>query len=326
VFLRFTKRESRFTKPLIGAVCGVVLATLAASTACAEAPRVGVLVIAHGGTNQWDGTVRKTVKQARLKHPTEVALGMGMHDQEVRTLQQAVDRLQRKGVRRIVVVPLFVSSHSEVFRQFEYLFGLRDQAEWPQVKPLRLEVPIVMGRALDDHQLVGEVLLDRAKHVSRSPADEVVVLLAHGPTGDQDNAEWIQRMERLGAYVKAQGGFRDVLTMTFRDDAAKGVRDEAIRRLRQAIQERAATARVLVVPILLARGGVEEKVPKMLAGLSYEYSGQTLLPDPRLAEWIAQEATSLAQTAAAPPQSAEAVDASPMSDAVSGAAQEAVVK
>jgi sirohydrochlorin ferrochelatase len=256
--------------------------------------RVGVLVIAHGGTNQWNGTVRKTVGKARVDSPTEIALGMGMHDGEVRRLRQIVDRLERKGISRIVVVPLFVSSHSEVFRQYEYLLGLREKPEWPEAgAPLALEVPVTMGRALDDDPLVADVLTERATALSRAPERETVILVAHGPNAEADNRLWLQAMESVATTVKERGNFRDVQVFTMRDDAEKAVRDQAQQALRKAVAAAGRDGRALVVPVLIAQGGVERKIPKMLTGLSYAYDGQTLLPHHKLVEWIARQATEL---------------------------------
>jgi len=258
--------------------------------------RVGVLVIAHGGTNRWDGMVRKAVRDASLDFSHEVVLGMGMHAHEVRQLQQLVNRLERRGISRIVVVPLLISSYSEVFRQYEYLFGLRKEPEWEEAgEPLDLEVPVVMGRALDDTPVVAQILLDRARELSRNPKEETVVIVAHGPNGDGDNGQWLAAMQKLGEWVQQVGGFREVRSFTIRDDAEKPIRDQAIRQLREAVQNASQQGRVLVVPLLLARGGVERKIPGMLAGLSYAWKGHTLLPHPKLVQWIADQATELAQ-------------------------------
>ena len=257
------------------------------------ASRVGILVVAHGGTNRWDAAVRKAVKQAKLKMPVEVALGMGMHPHEAKGFQVAADRLERKGVERIVVVPLLVSSHSDVYRQFEYVFGARTEAAWPEVKPLRLEVPVVMGGALDADPVLVDILLERAKALSRQPEKETVILLAHGPNDDADNERWLADMRQLEGAIKTGGGFHEVKSLTLRDDAPKAVQERATQQLRQAVQRAGEQGRALVVPLLIAPGGIERKIPERLAGLSYQFSGQTLLPHPKLAGWIARQARQL---------------------------------
>ena len=275
-------------------LCGLVLGcVLLMPSAVMAAERMGVLVLAHGGTNQWNAAVHKVVRQAKLEAPTEVAFGMGMHAEEVRGFQQAVNRLERTGISRIRVVPLLISSHSEVYRQYEYLCGVRAQAEWPEAgRPLSLKVPVTFASGLDDDPLVAEILLERAKQLSRHAEEETVVLIAHGPTRDADSQIWLAQMQQLAQHLRRAGGFREVVSGTLRDDADKSVKDDAARVLRDTVERASRTGRVLVVPLLLAQGGIERKIPKMLAGFTYVYSGQTLLPHAKLAQCIARQAAS----------------------------------
>lgn len=279
---------------LFSIVLAWLIATPAHVVQSAERPsRVGVLVVAHGGNNRWNGLVRKAVVEARLDVPVQVAFGMGMHDEETRVFQDAVNRLQRKGINRLLVIPLLASSHSEVFRQFEYLFRLRSQAEWKDVEALRLKVPVVMGKALDDDPLVSDIMLERALSLSRNPSQETVVLVAHGPVSDEDAAQWLGAMERIDETVKTEGAFKDVLSALMRDDAPAAIKGEASRQFREAVRKASEESRVLVVPLLIASGGVEQKIPKLLSGLSYAYDGQALLPHPKLSQWLARQVEEL---------------------------------
>ncbi len=258
------------------------------AAAPARAEELGVLVLAHGGTARWNHAVQDTVADARLPYPTQIAFGMGMHPGEAQQLQQAVDALERQGVSRIIAVPLLISSASEVMRQYQYLLGLQDHGPWEaHVRPVTHRVPVTLTDPLDDDPAVADVLVERAAALSRNPAEETVVLIAHGPNSDEDNARWLAVMERLAQQVRTEGRFRSVIPMTMRDDAPQPVQAEATRRMRQVIQEESRAGRALVVPLLLASGGVEAKIPQRLHGLHYAYAGQALLPHPKLAQWIA---------------------------------------
>ena len=255
------------------------------------AERRGVLVVAHGGNSEWNAAVRKAVKQAHLDAPAEVAFGMGMHPEEVRTFQQAVNRLERRGVDQILVVALLVSSHSEVYRQYEYLFGLRPKPEWQEAgEPLDLEVPVVIGQTLESSPFLEAILLDRAKALSQQADEETVVLVAHGPNDEADNQLWLRVLGQVAATIKQEGGFLDVVSLTMRDDAPEAIHQEASQALRKLVEERSQQGRVLVIPVLIAKGGIERKIPQMLAGLSYVYRGETLLPHPKMIEWIRSQA------------------------------------
>ena len=251
---------------------------------------VGVLILAHGGSKRWNETVTQTVAQAQLPYPTEIVFGMGMHPHDVQHLHRALERLQRRGVSRIVAVPLLVSSASEVMRQYEYLLGLRDHGPWEtHVRAIAPRVPIIMKQPLDDDPVVAEVLVERAKELSQNPRQETVILVAHGPNADDDNQKWLDAMQHLAARVQLMGGFRAVIPVTMRDDAPKSVRETAIRHLRELVRQHSQEGRALVVPLLLANGGIEAKISQCLRGLRYAYRGDALLPHPKLAQWVATQ-------------------------------------
>ena len=85
----------------------------------ANAP-TGLLVMAHGGTPDWNAAVEQAVASLRAEGPVAVAFGMA----DPVTLRSAVSTLEAAGAGSIAVVRLFVSGDS--FRhQTEYLLGLR---------------------------------------------------------------------------------------------------------------------------------------------------------------------------------------------------------
>src|SRR5438105_12143912 len=76
------------------------------------------------------------------------------------------------------------------------------------VKRVQTKIPLVMTQSLDDHPLVADILLDRAKSLSRDPSKEFVLLVGHGPLRDVDNEVWLKTMDRLGAKVQSRGHFK----------------------------------------------------------------------------------------------------------------------
>lgn len=268
----------------------------------------GVLLLAHGGARDWNDEVDKLATKLGGRLPLDVAYGMASK----RTIQDAIDRLVKRGVREIVAVPLFVSSHSSVITSTQYLLGLRpdappelaayarmshdhgehspahpDTSPFDPATPVESPVPIRMTAALDAHPLVGEVLLSRARSVSREPAHETVVLVAHGPVSDEENSHWLADMASHAATIRAASDFKYIEYLTVRDDAPEPIRSQATAELR-AVVERAAQRgdRVLVVPLLISYGGIEADIQKRLEGLTYVMSSQGLLPDERLERWV----------------------------------------
>ena len=270
----------------------------------------GILLLAHGGRDDWNQKVRELASQVDSTRPVEVAFGMA----NKRTIQDALQRLEQRGVTEVVAVPLFVSSHSSVFRATEYLLGSREDAppqlaafarmgarrsaggtgsdpgfEW--TTPVETAMPISVTMALDGHALVAEILLSRAADVSRTPEDEVVVLVAHGPSSAEDNALWLANMSTLVDQIRPRTRFSRIEHLTVRDDASEPVRNQATAELRavvEAVVEEGKT--VLIVPLLLSYGGIEVGIRRRLEGLPYRMAGQALLPDQRLSEWVLTQA------------------------------------
>lgn len=284
---------------LITSVTGVTLTHQRATT--------GVLLLAHGGSASWDGNVQAIAAAVDHTHPTEVALGMATRA----NIQAAIDRLEARGVTGIVAVPLFISSHSSVITSTEYLLGLRAEMP-PDLKifatmshgagghdahtahtasdgttPVRHAVPLRMTTALDAHPIVAAIVESRAAEISRDPEGEAVILVAHGPSADAVNEQWLVNLRTVAASVAGQRAYASVDALTVRDDAPAPVRDAATRQLRALVERRTTEGRrVLIVPVLLSYGGIEAGIRKRLDGLTYAIATQALAPDSRLVDWV----------------------------------------
>jgi sirohydrochlorin cobaltochelatase len=298
---------------IIRFLVAVLVLGLASVIAQTPDPKVGVIILAHGGKANWNEEVMKVRAEVDKVYPAEVALGMASR----KTIQAAADKLAARGVERIVAVPLFISSHSTVITSTEYLLGKRadapaDLAKFAKMdhgsdggghgshggghsshstydgtKPIETKLPVVMTRALDDHPKVAEILTARAKSLGGSPANEVVIVVAHGPVTDESNRKWLADMSSLVATIKKETAFKRIEYMTVRDDAPEPIRSQATAELRAIVEKaKAENADVLIVPLLLSFGGIEEGVKKRLEGLTYKMSPQGLLPDPLLAQWV----------------------------------------
>ncbi len=268
---------------------------IAAIPASAQSPAsdssLGVLVIAHGSTPEWNAPVKAAVDRVRATMPAEAAFLMGTPEPSA---QQAYDKLIAAGARRIVVVPLLISSHSAHAEQVRFIGGQRPDyphAEHMALTQVRGAVRIAaVTSAMDDHPILAAILTDRARVLSRDPALESLVLVAHGPNDDDEAALWTATIQRLGKQIRPALPFKDVDVRLLRDDAPKPVKDRALAELRASVAERARQGRVVVVPVLLAPGRVANQVPEVLNGLDFAWDGRTVLPDERVAEWIVTQA------------------------------------
>jgi len=298
----------------------VITVLLVARTSAADP---GILLLAHGGSAEWNGRVTELAATIDASQPTEIAFGMATRE----NIQTAIDRLVARGVTEIIAVPLFVSSWSSVITSTEYLLGLRADppaalASYAKMNhapartsaapagheshtgastatdgttPVKSPVPVRMTPALNDHSIVADILASRARSISRDPAKEALVIVAHGPNDEDENRRWLADMGSLAGRIGQTETFASLDYLTLRDDAPKTIRDAATAQLR-GIVERELTAgrRVLVVPLLISFGGIERGLRERLEGLPYTMAETALMPDDRLATWVLTVAASTA--------------------------------
>jgi len=92
-------------------------------SAGAQNDDLGVLVMAHGGSPEWNQGVLDTVAPLTGSHNLEVAFGMA----DAVSMQEAVTRLEQRGADRIAVVRLFISGESW-YERTEQILGMREGA------------------------------------------------------------------------------------------------------------------------------------------------------------------------------------------------------
>ena len=278
------------------AILAVVL--LGARIPPVEAQRdvVGTVVIAHGGSAEWNAPVLHIAELAQTGGPVTVSLLMGAEAPRYR-FQDAVASLVAWGATRVVVVPLLASSHSGHYEQIRWLAGEREDLDETMMHHLHMAgidrpavtVPIMVTPALDASMEIAEILTRRASALAEAPREQAVFIVGHGPNSAEDNAEWMANLRPVADSVARATGARDVKLGLVRDDAPAPVREEAVRRIREIIRlQHELTGRdVIVVPLLISKGQVSvQKLPADLEGLPIAYDGEGLLPDTTLARWV----------------------------------------
>lgn len=266
----------------------------------AQTGTTGTIIIAHGGDSTWNAGVREVAAQVQTGGPVEVSFLMGPGAVAAR-FQDAVAKLDAKGVSRIVIVPLLVSSHSGHYEQIKYLAGQDVQLDHMMEHHLHMagierspsRTPLVLTPALDDAHEMARVLADRAIALVRAqgdaPANRGLMIVGHGPNSAEDYAAWMANLRPVADSVKAWTGFRDVRLELVRDDAPEAVRAEGVTRTRELIEmQRLITGRdAIVVPVLVSKGLVSrDKLPRDIAGTPSVYTGEPLLPHAAMARWI----------------------------------------
>jgi hypothetical protein len=266
----------------------------------------GVLVMAHGGIDEWEAEVDAALAPLRDEFPLQVAYGMA----DAVSLQEGVEALERQGVERIGVVRLFISGESWYDRTRQILGlapGAPDRAtaqaqasghdahagHGMRMEFWRLDSDAEFAISRDglaDAEEMGAVLVERARALSRDPATEDVLILAHGPGDDAENQRWISGIDARAAAVRQALPFRRVQVMTLREDWPEK-REAAQAQVREFVARAGREGgRAIVIPYRVQGFG---PYAKALDGLDYVSDGRGLVPHPQVTEWVRREAEAL---------------------------------
>jgi hypothetical protein len=283
-----------------------------ANTTCHESP--GALVIAHGSHSHgphlsdlyepiesfsphddWNETVMTAVVAAKKQLNFPIELAFGMWDKA--SFEAGINKLAAQGVCELRIIPLFISSDSEMIDIQKYMFDVNDHLPYP-IAIGKVTIPpemksVKFGKALDTHELVSEILTERVAEMSATPQAEGVVLVAHGPYGDFYESKWIELLKTHGKriqeqFLKSNGKtFSDFSYLTLRDDSPGPIRNERTRLLRKKIQElNENNITPIIIPVLLSSGGIESGIFERLQGLNYKIQEKFLMPDEKMIDWI----------------------------------------
>lgn len=268
----------------------------------------GVLILSHGFRERGDTIFRDSVQSYANIFPTALAPGMSMMMND--NIQLALDDLRAAGVKDVVVMPVLSSSNNELMRQWEYILGERDEAEFATVGQVNTEgLNIIWGRAANDDPMIAEILTDWALEISENPAKEFVMVLAHGASGmkaEQDNVVELRNLNNLARYVVEDGGFAGGTGMLLQDDAPMEIRKQNVDAMRKVVAEANARGQqVLIVTNLLGSRTIQAKMRQDLKDLEYRLNAKGLTQHPNFTVWIGEviregfEKAALADRAAA---------------------------
>lgn len=272
----------------------MILAAATAVAAQAQEPGPGVMVMAHGGSAVWNEGVLSAVEPLRNDYNIEVAFGMA----DAASLQETAAKLEALGAEEIVVVRLFVSGDSWYERTQQILGLVGDAPMRPTEADHGMGHSMAIWRidtgasyALSTEGLANApemtgVLIDRAQALSEDPANEDVLILAHGPAEHEENARWLEALEEHADAIRETLPFNKILVETLREDWPE-TREITERRIREFVgSANTASRNVLVIPFRVHGFGPYADV---LEGLDYIADGQGLVPHPGVTEWIERQ-------------------------------------
>lgn len=264
---------------------------------------IGVVILAHGADFIWNETIREAVEPLLKRYKIEFAFSMADRS----TIERAIRKLEQRGARAAVIVRIFALEES--FRnEIERMLGLdvedKTRALVDQAAPaehghdhhgatknpsprIRTILPVRSVGGLGASPLFAAAMLDRAQALSKNPARETIILVAHGSGNDDQNAQWLKKLEDMADYMRRAGGseFQAIEVATWREDWPEKQAPwvQKIRTMVEDAKER--DGRVIVIPARVTGQGREEK---FLAGLDYEL-GSGFAPHPLFIRWVDEQ-------------------------------------
>lgn len=247
---------------------------------------VGVLALGHGytggGNEQFENFVRPTSKV----YPTAMAPGMAM--MSASHIQKAIDELTGKhGVKKIIVVPMEPGDDSSLIHQWQYIFGLRETAPYLSVTRVKTDAKVIFTKSPAADPRIATILRDHALEVSANPDKDRLIIVAHGPEFPEDNPAELALLEKHAGDIRKSSEFKDVKVLSVQDDAVPEIRAARIEELRRYTSEAREEGReVVIVPMILTKGGFHKRLQKDLDGLEFKFANRGLIEHPQFQEWL----------------------------------------
>ncbi len=249
----------------------------------ASRDEVAVLVMPHGATRPYNEGLERVLDPLRSDYRIEMAPGMG----DALILQQAVSKLEEEGYRRIVFVR-FYALEEHMKARTDYILGLRAAPPSAAGSPpprVRSSVVFATFGGYEESPLIAEVLRDRILEISQRPAEETVILLAHGRREDEADRRWREVMEVNIERIQdmLERPFRSIKAMTLREDWPE-LRAQALARIREEIETiNREGGRVLVISNRLYGSGPYRR---LLGDLQFVMNDRGLVPHPLMTRWL----------------------------------------
>jgi len=256
----------------------------------ASPKEIGVVIMPHGATQPWNDAVEEAIAPLKTRYRIEMAYGMG----DPETIRQAVSRLEDQGVRRIIFIRMYALS-DQLKEETDYILGLSDAPPGhdhggapPQVRSAAL---FTTFGGYEEDPALAEILHDRIMEVSRDPARETVILVAHGAGDDEADARWLSVMNRHVERLRKDthcGKLQALLAATVREDWPEK-REKAVAQLKEQIEEAKRQGTVLLISHRLRGAGPYRA---LLEGVGiknkedYEINGRGFVPHPAITRWL----------------------------------------
>lgn len=253
----------------------------------AETPRsgkVGVLALAHGFKPKGNAQFTTALAASNIGYPTTYAFGMAMMTSD--HIRAAVAALEEAGAETIIVMPTTTADHSTLIHQWDYILGRQAESAYLDVPRVEPRARLIWTPTPTAHPIMAEIMLDYARELSRDPANELVIIMGHGPQSAENNEKELAILSRHAEYLAREGGFVEVRYANVQDDTPPAIRAANVATIRGWAQDALDGGReVVVVTTALTQSGVVGRMKRDVDGLA-RFNDKGLMQHPRFNDWV----------------------------------------
>ena len=248
----------------------------------------GVLIIDHGSSDPTRAeAVRELAGQVnQMFSSMPVAVAFAENAAEEETIPGGIGKLLDQGVRRIIAVTLFTGNtidHEEARNEIYSALKSINQTKILMTAPLHEGTRAEVTGPIDDHLLIADLILDRAREVSSDESNETLILAPWGSSTYFEESEIQARS--LIEKIKASSEFKDVRFGFMEYQGSPNIRE--------VVEKAQGEAAIVVTVNSMGTRYVDDLIAERLEGLNYTYNGkgfygysENLDPHPNIARWI----------------------------------------
>ncbi len=260
-------------------------------------PPFGVLVLEQGDAPQWTKTARQISTAFMARFPVAFAYGLADTDE----IQNGINELEARRVKKIIVVPLFYSASASVMKEVRYLLGIgknpsqslfktgQDLAGPPQ-KRLKINVPVVLTPTLDFSPAFKKILLGRALSLRVNRKNENLVLVSESPGSPQESKDWKERLSLIAGQIQKRAGFKSSRVFLLNEGNSQEETGKSEEAFKDAIRKIRLSGPVFVFSTELADDLLTQRLHHILSDILVGYNEETLLPNPLIVPWVLKSA------------------------------------
>lgn len=290
-----------FTFTLVGVVA-LMLVCLPGAGVAQAAPEIGVLIVAHGAPmpewNKLPLALGAEVEKQLVAEGGKMTAAIAMLEFAKPSVVDVVKQFEEQGITKIVAIPLFIAPSGHSVYDVPCVLGIAydratmDTLAGEGAEIVRSDAAIILTQPLAEGDVLPQVMLERAKEVSRAPAEEAVIVLAHGDPGF--SPQWDDLTSRVCEKLETEGGFASVSSALIGMGMGSEFSHSALPVLKEAAE---AGNRVIVVGLYVGMSGdgyarrARKQLPK---GTEIVGTKSGTLPHALVVEWVIETAKAAA--------------------------------